>query len=99
MYISRLATEILLNIFTTIHDDFAWDDPTRATGTLAALARTCMAFKGPALDTLWRDIDGFKPIISCLPEILVERTSEGTLVSPDMLTSNCSNELATHNLK
>ncbi|OAX39540.1 hypothetical protein K503DRAFT_689406 [Rhizopogon vinicolor AM-OR11-026] len=46
---------------------------------LAALARTCRAFKEPALDTLWKNIYGFEPLISSLPEGVVKRTTEGKL--------------------
>ncbi|OJA17506.1 hypothetical protein AZE42_11982 [Rhizopogon vesiculosus] len=77
MHISLLATEILLDIFATINDGFRVSSRSRA--TIAALARTCRAFKEPALDTLWKNIDGFEPLISCLPEGIVGRTTEGQL--------------------
>jgi hypothetical protein len=77
MHISLLATEILLHIFAIIHDDFGRDSRT----ILAALARTCRTFKEPALDMLWRNIDGLKPIVSCMPELAVVQTEEGKLVS------------------
>jgi hypothetical protein len=48
--------------------------------TIAALARTCRIFKEPALDVLWRDIKGIRPLLSCLPESVV-RIMEGKLVS------------------
>jgi len=90
MHISRLAAEILLHIFAAIYDNFGRD----RLATLAALARTCKTFKEPALDILWREIIGFTPIISCLPKGVVERTSKGALVSPDVSNLNCSNEPA-----
>jgi hypothetical protein len=79
MHISRLSTEILLDIFDTVIDDNFNGRKSRA--TLAALARTCRTFKEPALDTLWKNIDGFEPLISSLPEGVVKRTTEGKLVS------------------
>ncbi|KAF9232054.1 hypothetical protein BU15DRAFT_67817 [Melanogaster broomeanus] len=35
--------------------------------TLAALARTCRAFKEPALDMLWFELDDLSPLVRCLP--------------------------------
>ncbi|OAX31738.1 hypothetical protein K503DRAFT_703255, partial [Rhizopogon vinicolor AM-OR11-026] len=42
--------------------------PFREYSTIAALARTCRAFKEPALDVLWKNMDGLGPLVSCLPE-------------------------------
>ncbi|KAG1808214.1 uncharacterized protein BJ212DRAFT_1281054 [Suillus subaureus] len=44
------------------------------------LARTCRTFKEPALDILWENIDGFEPLISCLPEgvAVITNTDTGT---------------------
>ncbi|OAX35290.1 hypothetical protein K503DRAFT_669045, partial [Rhizopogon vinicolor AM-OR11-026] len=39
--------------------------------TIATLARTCRTFKEPALDVLWENISGIKPLISFLPEGVV----------------------------
>ncbi|KAF8552927.1 hypothetical protein OG21DRAFT_1415212, partial [Imleria badia] len=36
--------------------------------TLTALARTCNAFKEPALDVLWFDLDDLTSLVRCLPE-------------------------------
>ncbi|KAG1751340.1 uncharacterized protein EDB91DRAFT_601541 [Suillus paluster] len=58
--------DILLDIIS-IYEDYS---PVSC-ATLAALARTCRIFKEPALDTLWKDINGFKPLLSCLPESVV----------------------------
>ncbi|KAG1738988.1 hypothetical protein EDB19DRAFT_1852109 [Suillus lakei] len=66
MHVCLLPTEILLHIFTINIQDCKLGSSPRA--TLAALARTCRHFKEPALDILWKDIIGFKPLISCLPE-------------------------------
>ena len=40
----------------------------RATSDLAALARTCRAFKEPALNLLWRTLIDLSPLARCLPE-------------------------------
>jgi hypothetical protein len=41
--------------------------------SLARLARTCKAFKEPALDVLWRDLDSFVPLLTLLPNTLLKR--------------------------
>ena len=59
--------EILLNIFrffSRCHDDD--DDDSE---DLVSLARTCRAFKEPALDILWEVLDDLSPLARCLPEI------------------------------
>ncbi|KAF8121624.1 hypothetical protein EV363DRAFT_1405755 [Boletus edulis] len=59
--------EIFLNIFD--HCDYmdgVWrwrDNP-----TLASLARTCRAFKEPALNLLWEELIHLSPLAQCLPE-------------------------------
>jgi hypothetical protein len=76
-HICLLPVETLFDIFATIYEDSSRLSRT----TIAALARTCRTFKEPALDVLWKDIDGFRPLISYFPECVVERTTEGKLVS------------------
>ncbi|KAG1862525.1 hypothetical protein DFJ58DRAFT_700440 [Suillus subalutaceus] len=63
MHVCLLPPEILLHIFSICKDC----QSIRPRVTLASLARTCRTFKEPALDILWENIDGFKPLISCLP--------------------------------
>ncbi|KAG1848615.1 hypothetical protein C8R48DRAFT_614777, partial [Suillus tomentosus] len=36
----------------------------------ACLARTCKTFNEPALDTLWQDLDGLEPLLSCMPRYI-----------------------------
>ncbi|KAJ7084560.1 hypothetical protein B0H15DRAFT_783708, partial [Mycena belliarum] len=43
---------------------------------LAALARTCKTFCGPALDVLWRSQTSLTPILSCFPEDLWDREDD-----------------------
>ncbi|KAF8124937.1 hypothetical protein EV363DRAFT_1177218 [Boletus edulis] len=52
--------EILLNIFGHCSDRFDYD--------VAALARTCRAFKEPALDVLWEELFELSPLVRCVPE-------------------------------
>jgi hypothetical protein len=78
-----LPTEILLDIFTTICGDDSDSQDSLNRATIAALARTCRTFKEPALDVLWKDINGFKPLLSCLPSGVVI-TLGTTLVSYDV---------------
>lgn len=51
--------EILLNIFGHLF---------KPPSDLLALARTCRAFKEPALDVLWEELDDLTPLVRCLPE-------------------------------
>ena len=44
----------------------------RRLATLASLARTCHAFEGPALDVLWREIEGLRPLLCTMPSDLFE---------------------------
>jgi len=67
MHICLLPVEILLDIFASIDSGRRGWDTTRNMSTVAVLARTCRKFKEPALDTLWKDVTGFKPLILCLP--------------------------------
>jgi len=61
MHICLLPVEVLL-------DTFAFIDPgPDFKSTVAVLARTCRKFKEPALDILWKDVSGFKPLFLCLP--------------------------------
>ncbi len=43
---------------------------------LARLARTCKAFKEPALDLLWKDLDSFVPLVSLFPNSLMKRAKK-----------------------
>ncbi|KAG1813264.1 uncharacterized protein BJ212DRAFT_1367579 [Suillus subaureus] len=68
MHMCLLPTKILLHIFAIYKDS-----KLSSCATLAVLAGTCRKFKEPALDTLWRDITGFKPFISCLPGCVTKK--------------------------
>jgi hypothetical protein len=46
--------------------------PVQQSVTLASLARTCRAFEGPALDVLWREIEGLRPLLCTMPSDLFE---------------------------
>ncbi|OAX33883.1 hypothetical protein K503DRAFT_775124 [Rhizopogon vinicolor AM-OR11-026] len=76
MHISLLPIDILLDIFATIYDPIRRKN---SLATIAALARTCKEFKEPALDSLWKEIYGFKPLILCLPEGIRGITPQGQL--------------------
>lgn len=47
--------------------------------SLARLARTCKAFKEPALDLLWRDLDSFVPLVTLFPNTLMKRARRPAL--------------------
>jgi len=57
-------SELRWKIFQLVHLGFSRNK------TLLALALTCKSFTGPALDLLWRELDGFDPLIRCLPPTL-----------------------------
>ena len=63
MHYALEIQEILSNIFDHCRSPYR-----RITADLLALARTCRAFKEPALDVLWREIDDLSPLVRCLPE-------------------------------
>ena len=56
--------EILLNIFDHRRLLDYWKSPGP---DLVALARTCRAFKEPALDVLWKELNSLSPIAQCIP--------------------------------
>ena len=64
--------EILLNIFghcrLPMHGKLASDLP--------ALARTCRAFKEPALDVLWEELYDPSPLAQCLPTTVLSLTEQ-----------------------
>ncbi|KAF8550085.1 hypothetical protein OG21DRAFT_1488059 [Imleria badia] len=60
--------EILLDIF--VHCRPGLPSRRRASPDLLALARTCRAFKEPALDVLWEELDNLSPLVRCLPEAI-----------------------------
>jgi hypothetical protein len=76
-----LPTEILVHIFTIIRFERPWRRGYVNRATMAALARTCRAFKEPALDVLWEDIEELRPLLLCLPEGLIRREGKRKLVS------------------
>ncbi len=41
--------------------------------SVSRLARTCKAFKEPALDVLWRDLDSLTPLLGLFPSTLLKR--------------------------
>lgn len=70
MYHALHIQEIVLNIFghcysNTLHSD---PDSRLSTATLAALARTCHAFKEPALDVVWSELIDLTALPRCIPE-------------------------------
>ncbi|KAG2066017.1 hypothetical protein BDR04DRAFT_1160737 [Suillus decipiens] len=77
MHLCILPPEILLQIFSIC--DLYQLQPICSRATLASLARTCRILKEPALDTLWKRIEGFEPLIACLPERVTNTDIQGRL--------------------
>ncbi|KAF8557313.1 hypothetical protein OG21DRAFT_1482399 [Imleria badia] len=71
MHRALYIEEILLNIFSFCYKivDLQWAGPTRlyANADLATLARTCRAFKDPALGIIWAELEDLSPLVRCLP--------------------------------
>ncbi|KAH9944179.1 uncharacterized protein BXZ73DRAFT_96672 [Epithele typhae] len=54
--------------------------------TVARLARTCKAFKEPALNLLWRDLDSLAPLLGLFPSTILKRARRpgmGLLKAPE----------------
>ncbi|KAF8440837.1 hypothetical protein L210DRAFT_3538419 [Boletus edulis BED1] len=60
--------EILFIIFGYSSSESVSQSGYSESRTLAALARTCRAFKEPALSVLWRVLIDLSPLARCLPE-------------------------------
>ncbi|KAG9316180.1 hypothetical protein JVU11DRAFT_2201 [Chiua virens] len=60
--------EILLNIFGHCFMSKSSFPPCNHSTELVALARTCRAFKEPALDILWSELFNFSPLVRCIPQ-------------------------------
>lgn len=58
-----LVSEILVNIFAEVNER----DEEDAARTLAALCRTCRAFREPAMKVLWAHLGTLVPLIRCIP--------------------------------
>ncbi|KAG0697947.1 hypothetical protein DFH29DRAFT_944071 [Suillus ampliporus] len=58
-----LVSEILVNIFAEVNER----DEEEAASTLAALCRTCRAFREPAMKVLWAHLGTLVPLIRCIP--------------------------------
>ncbi|KAF8124950.1 hypothetical protein EV363DRAFT_1353197 [Boletus edulis] len=73
MHHSLDIPEILYNIFGHLAPDQGWSwtyDQLPGIRTLAKLARTCRAFKEPALDVLWSELPDFSALMRCVPDVV-----------------------------
>ncbi|KAF8447209.1 hypothetical protein L210DRAFT_3472025, partial [Boletus edulis BED1] len=71
MHPALYVEEILLEIFGHCYDREESTSSMRINKTdLPALARTCKAFRDPALDILWAELYSLAPLIRCLPGAL-----------------------------
>ncbi|EIW81768.1 hypothetical protein CONPUDRAFT_143463 [Coniophora puteana RWD-64-598 SS2] len=69
MHRALQVTELLQLIFSDFNKGCTqFNGGLQGNPTLAALARTCCAFKEPALDALWECIITLDPFLRCLPE-------------------------------
>ena len=77
MYRALEIEEILFDIFQRLSLPYTHHpDSIGVASDLAALARTCRAFKEPALDLLWRTLVDLSPLARCLPEASCRSSTE-----------------------
>ncbi|KAF8126051.1 hypothetical protein EV363DRAFT_1349628 [Boletus edulis] len=80
MHPALYVEEILLEIFGQCYD--REESTMRINKTdLPALARTCKAFRDPALDILWAELYSLAPLIRCLPGASSQIVDKDTLYS------------------
>ncbi|KAG8213563.1 hypothetical protein J3R82DRAFT_10217 [Butyriboletus roseoflavus] len=71
MHLALYLPEILYNIFGHVAPVENWEwaqERLPHTSDLAALARTCQAFKEPALDVLWSELPDLSALARCVPD-------------------------------
>ncbi|KAI6045334.1 hypothetical protein EDC04DRAFT_141551 [Pisolithus marmoratus] len=78
MHPCLLITEILHHIIGFLESGTD-SHSTYRNGDIARLARTCRAFKDPALDVLWRRQCALGPLLKCLPGHLWTRDASDTI--------------------
>ena len=57
--------EVLLLIFEYVYDPIRTNEDSQGRITVAGLARTCRAFKEPALDVLWAQLHSLDALVLC----------------------------------
>ncbi|KAG1742802.1 hypothetical protein EDB19DRAFT_596426 [Suillus lakei] len=68
MHRALLVSEVLSEIFAYVNESLSpWSAGKKP--SLEALARTCKAFHEPAMDLLWADLDGIRPLLGCAPRL------------------------------
>ncbi|KAF8124654.1 hypothetical protein K438DRAFT_1892945 [Mycena galopus ATCC 62051] len=68
MHCTLEIPEILYLIFAQVQRLYCYDERLgRRDPDLAALARTCKTFRGPALDFLWREQENLVNVLRLLP--------------------------------
>lgn len=66
MHQALLVPEVLLHVFAGVKQ--IWE-PTLSQRSLTALATTCKAFYGPAMDLLWADMNSLLPLLGCVARL------------------------------
>ncbi|KAG2137853.1 uncharacterized protein EDB93DRAFT_752653 [Suillus bovinus] len=76
MHRALCVSEILLQVFMHVNrvlDPYApllsYREISLARKSFAALARTCKLFYEPAMDLLWAELDGIKPLLGCVTRL------------------------------
>ena len=72
-----------LRVQDIIYDIIKIFAETRDRRSIAAIARTCKSFHEPAMDALWRKLDGLGPLLECMPsDLICERYIPATWAEP-----------------
>ncbi|OAX33743.1 hypothetical protein K503DRAFT_495853 [Rhizopogon vinicolor AM-OR11-026] len=78
MHRALFVLEVLLEIFAYLCPRLS-DSSFNSPKWLAALARTCKTFHESAMNLLWEDLDGIKPLLGCVARLrpLIYRYDRG----------------------
>jgi hypothetical protein len=100
MHHSLNIIEILEFICSQLDPEPWASDADSQRGALAALARTCQTFHGPALDVLWANQLSLEPLIRCFPSDLFaeEQLTEGRELASHSLTHRVAPAISFSNL-
>ncbi|KAI0812295.1 hypothetical protein BC629DRAFT_1436394 [Irpex lacteus] len=72
-----------LQVEDIVHEIIKVFSDARDRRSITTVARTCKAFHEPAMDALWRKMDGLGPLLECMPgDLLCEKYVPATWAEP-----------------
>lgn len=72
-----------LQVEDIVHEIIKVFSDARDRRSITTVARTCKAFHEPAMDALWRKLDGLGPLLECMPgDLLCEKYVPATWAEP-----------------